>query len=242
MGRLVLIPWHIGHRDDVTVRALAEVGRLRVLLVEEAALTRRQLAEDHGVDCAGKELVEVGYERDAALVKRCREWLAREDVGLLSSSGAPCFIDPGAWLVREIRGLGLPVVALAGASVLTAVMSLSGEEWGATGGGFTFRSVPRGGMAIVDDLVRTRQEALVLLLFASDATELIERVAAVDPERIVSFFFDLTKQGEGMPFADRVESASAKVWRTRAAEVAWSQASDVAAVVHGAAPRRRRGS
>lgn len=52
--------------------------------------------------------------------------LAELDIGLVSEAGLPAVADPGAALVRRAHELGVPVVALAGASALPLALASSG--------------------------------------------------------------------------------------------------------------------
>ncbi len=60
--------------------------------------------------------------------------LAGLDIGLVSEAGLPAVADPGAALVRRAHELGVPVVALAGASALLLALASSGFN----GQAFTF--------------------------------------------------------------------------------------------------------
>lgn len=201
-GKLVLVPWHIGHWGDVTLRALREVRRLRVLLSEEPAPLRAQLEADYKLDCAGKEIVQIGFETDPALLERCKRWLENEDVGLISSSGTPCFIDPGAWLVRELRAAGVELTVLAGASALTAALSASGVEWFPR---FTFQFFRAAQTdAFVRLLGERKAEPLVLFVAAGDLPLCRALLAEHAGRRVISVHSNLAK------LVDRSGSAGAE--------------------------------
>lgn len=52
--------------------------------------------------------------------------LAGHDMGLVSDAGLPAVADPGAALVREAHGLGIPVVPLSGPSSMVLAVAASG--------------------------------------------------------------------------------------------------------------------
>jgi 16S rRNA (cytidine1402-2'-O)-methyltransferase len=52
--------------------------------------------------------------------------LAGHDLGLISEAGLPAVADPGALLVAQAHGLGVPVLPLAGASSLLLALAASG--------------------------------------------------------------------------------------------------------------------
>jgi len=52
--------------------------------------------------------------------------LKGESWGVVSDCGLPCLADPGAFLVRRARSLGIPVEAFAGPSSITHALMLSG--------------------------------------------------------------------------------------------------------------------
>ncbi|MCM2305316.1 MAG: SAM-dependent methyltransferase, partial [Elusimicrobia bacterium] len=135
---LFLVPWHIGNRLDITVNAARVARELRVFLAEEPELTRRQFEGDLGVDCKGKEFLLIPEKEDPRFLKEVLARLAAQDVALICSGGIPCFIDPGAWLVRSLRAREVPVRALAGASILSTMLSLSGMDWTGTHNRGTF--------------------------------------------------------------------------------------------------------
>lgn len=193
-GKLVLIPWHIGHWRDVTLRALDELRRLRVLLVEESTAFPQQLKADYEIDCSNKELVEIGMKPDRALLARCFGWLEHEDVGIVSSSGTPCFIDPGAWLVRELRDAGVELVVLAGASALTAALSASGIEWTDDRARFTFTAFRSGLAAELRALLRARRrEPLVLFVAPEELAPLRALLREHAPDRRWNVMSNLSK-------------------------------------------------
>ena len=220
----------------MTHHALDEVARLEHLLVEDTSMCE-QLSRDHGIDCSTKTFTGIGFDPDSRLLERCLDDLRRRDVGMLSSSGVPCFIDPGAWLVRELRARGVSMRALPGASALTTVLSLSGVEWASDPGVFTFCFYPSRRGPKLDPILDRAAEPVVVFLALDTFMELVDCVANRYPTRSMTAFLDLTKPTRAR--SDVVETLTASEWQHRGAEIA-RQAEDVAVIVHPLPPRDRR--
>jgi 16S rRNA C1402 (ribose-2'-O) methylase RsmI len=237
------MPWHIGNHADLTVNVLVTLRRLRVFLVEAPAAARRELARLLPGGTTGKVLLRIPPEPRDAFLRRVLALLEREDVGLLASGGAPCFCDPGAWVVRELRLRGVQIVAQAGPSGLAAVLSLSGVEW--TGNDcntftFAFFCRPARGRtppAMREALGRTN-EPVVVFLPVPDLPHCLRLIAARDGgDRRVTVFFDLTKTAaQRFPFADQVRTLTAREWLRVHHRVRWDRVSEIALLVHRREP------
>ena len=141
---LLLIPWSIGNRLDITLHAVRCVRRLRCFLAEDPDLSREQFAALLGAGVRAKRFWRLPDRPDPKFLKMVLGLLKSEDVGLVSGGGIPCFVDPGAWVVRELRRAGVSVTALAGASSLASVLCLSGIEWRSSNPVFSFAFFPAG--------------------------------------------------------------------------------------------------
>lgn len=235
---LILVPWHIGNKLDITVNTARAARKFRVFLAEEPALTRRQFEEDLGIDCQGKEFLAIPERPDPAFLEEVLARLAREDAALICSGGIPCFIDPGGWLVRALRERNVPISALAGASILSTMLSLSGYEWPREHSRGTFSIFldddPRGAnKAIFLDSVRRETEPVFVFLGVGQFRECLAAMRPVLGKRLVSAFFDLTKVPRSkFPFADRVITLDGAAWLKEAERVPWKDVSDVALMIH----------
>ena len=235
---LFLVPWHIGNRLDITVNAARVARELRVFLAEEPELTRRQFEGDLGVDCKEKEFLLIPEKEDPRFLKEVLARLAAQDAALICSGGIPCFIDPGAWLVKRLREREVPIRALAGASILSTMLSLSGMDWTGTHNRGTFiiylASGPRGGVhASLLEAVRREEEPVFIFLALAQFRECIRGIEPFAGKRQVSAFFDLTKKTKGKyPFADRVMTMGCRDWLKEAGRNPWSEISDVALMLH----------
>lgn len=240
-GALCLIPWHIGNILDVTLNAARHARRLRVFLAEEPDVSRGQFEEKLGIDCRGKRFLAIPEDEDQAFFDEVRGLLRSEDVGLIADGGAPCFIDPGAWLVRRLREDGAAVKALAGVSVFATMLSLSGVEWtkGAGGGSFVIYHGRKGreGRRLLEAVERA--EPVFVFLPLKGFRDCLEFLAPALGARRVTAFFDLAKvPPSSFPCADRVEARTCAAWLEKAGRIPWSRISDVSLMIDP--PERRR--
>ncbi|MBI2387145.1 MAG: hypothetical protein HYV14_14230 [Elusimicrobia bacterium] len=233
-----LIPWHIGNMRDITVHAAQAARRMRVFLAEEPALTKAQFEKDLGIDCRGKEFLPIPEKADPGYMKKVLALLEKEDVALICSGGIPCFIDPGAWLVKSLRAREVPITALAGASILATMLSLSGVDWTGAHNRGTFliylSSGPRGGAdSSLLEAVRREDEPVFVFLGLSQFKECMKAMEPAVGGRAVTAFFDLTKVPRSkFPYADRMITLGCREWLTEADRIPWKDISDVALMVH----------
>ncbi|MEO1310356.1 MAG: 16S rRNA (cytidine(1402)-2'-O)-methyltransferase [Pseudomonadota bacterium] len=113
----------IGNLKDVTLRALEVLGEADAIACEDTRTTVRLLSA-HGLKTP---LVPYhDHNAEAARPKLLARIAAGEAVALVSDAGTPLISDPGYKLVREARERGFKVVAIPGASALTAALSIAG--------------------------------------------------------------------------------------------------------------------
>lgn len=235
---LFLVPWHIGNMLDITVHTARVARQMRVFIAEEPALTRRQFEGDLGIDCAGKEFLLVPEKEDPKFLQELLARLRTEDVALICSGGIPCFIDPGAWVVRRLRERDVPIRALAGASILSTMLSLSGFDWTVTNNVGTFivylEVGPRGGVhESLLTVARRENEPVFIFLQLNQFRECVTNIAPIAGERLVSVFFDLTKRSVGKyPYADRVMTMTCRDWLAEDERIPWKEISDIALMIH----------
>jgi 16S rRNA (cytidine1402-2'-O)-methyltransferase len=232
---LILIPWHIGNWEDMTFNAVSTANRLRLFLAEDAEAAREQFLKLR-LDCAGKEFLTIPILPEAAFLDRVLEALGREDVGMVSLGGAPCFADPGGWLVRELRARDVPVVALGGASSLTALLSLSGFDWVATPAARSFSFVFFDGKGSHDQFLSVagrRGEPVVVFLGKDEFAACLRVLQEPAGDRRISVFFDLTKSPkEQFPYGNQVRTMNCEDWLQEAGHIRWQDVADVALMIH----------
>ena len=119
-GRVLLVPTPIGHRDDITLRALEALRGADCIACEDTRHSRPFLRH-HGIDTPLVSLHEHNeVRRSGELAERA---LSGETIAVISDAGTPCVSDPGFRLVRACLESGIPVESLPGpSSVLTALV------------------------------------------------------------------------------------------------------------------------
>jgi len=243
-GRLILLPWHIGDARDITLGVTAEIVRLRTILVESVAGARRELRDILRVDPDAKDLQAIPETPDPAFLRRLTAVLAREDVGLMASGGTPAFVDPGAWLVEELRARGTKIVPRAGASCLATMLALSGIEWRVKQTcSFSFAFFLDGPADSADERrfrrIARRREPLFVFLRLTRVERCLQVLHDEVGRRPVTLFFDLTKgPSRRFPLSDEVRSMTCGKWLALLPKLPWARISDVSLMV-GPSPIRR---
>jgi 16S rRNA (cytidine1402-2'-O)-methyltransferase len=122
-GCLWVVATPIGHRDDLSARAIETLRTVAVIAAEDTRHSRPLLVH-HGIDTALIALHEHN-ERDAvdAIVRRLS---AGESVALISDAGTPLISDPGFRLVRAARAAGIRCIPIPGACAAIAALSVAG--------------------------------------------------------------------------------------------------------------------
>lgn len=231
---LILIPWHIGNWEDMTFQAVSTANRLRCFLAEDAEAARAQFLKLR-LECADKEFLTVPVRPEAGFLDRVGERLRQEDVGMVSSGGAPCFADPGGWVVAGLRQRGVPVKALAGASSLTTLLALSGFDWVAQppSRSFSFVFFDKSGGQEAFRAAAGRREPVVVFLAAQDFAACLEAMREPAGARRVTAFFDLTKSPRSQyPYADQVRTMTCAGWLAELSGIRWKDVADLALLIH----------
>jgi 16S rRNA (cytidine1402-2'-O)-methyltransferase len=123
-GALYLVATPIGNLADITLRALHVLGLVDRIAAEDTRNSGQLLAR-YGIS---KPLVAVHQHNERAAAERIVEQLqAGERIAYVSDAGTPGISDPGAKLVDAVRGAGLPVIPLPGASALATAISAAGD-------------------------------------------------------------------------------------------------------------------
>jgi 16S rRNA (cytidine1402-2'-O)-methyltransferase len=113
----------IGHRDDLSARAIETLRAVAVIAAEDTRHSRPLLVH-HNVVTPLIALHEHN-ERDAVdmIVRRLQ---AGESVALISDAGTPLISDPGFRLVRAARAAGIRCIPVPGACAAIAALSVAG--------------------------------------------------------------------------------------------------------------------
>jgi 16S rRNA (cytidine1402-2'-O)-methyltransferase len=120
---LVVCPTPIGNLEDVTLRALRELGEADLVLCEDTRRTR-VLLERHGLRAPLLSFHRHNERRRLSEVIPRLE--AGERIALASDAGLPGVNDPGAGLIAAALERGLPVTVLPGPSAVETALVASG--------------------------------------------------------------------------------------------------------------------
>jgi len=122
-GTLFVVATPIGHREDISARALDTLRTVQLIAAED---TRNSglLMQHYGIRTPLTALHEHN-ERSvtATLVQKLQSGLS---IALISDAGTPAISDPGALLVDEALTQGIRVVPIPGPSAVTTLLSASG--------------------------------------------------------------------------------------------------------------------
>jgi len=122
-GCLWVVATPIGHRDDLSARAIETLRTVTVIAAEDTRHSRPLLVH-HNIDTPLIALHEHN-ERDAvdAVVRRMQ---GGDAVALISDAGTPLISDPGFRLVRAARAAGIRCIPVPGACAAIAALSVAG--------------------------------------------------------------------------------------------------------------------
>ena len=192
-GRLYVVATPIGNLDDITLRALQVLAEADVVAAEDTRHSRMLLSR-HGLERPLLALHEHNEEQQAALlVDRLK---GGESVALISDAGTPLLSDPGYRLVGLAAAAGIEVVAIPGASAVTAAISISGLATDR----FAFEGfLPARSNARRQWLQGLQMERRTLVFFESShriADSLAEMALIFGPERQAAVCREMTKRFE----------------------------------------------
>jgi 16S rRNA (cytidine1402-2'-O)-methyltransferase len=122
-GGLYVTATPIGHLSDVTLRALATMAAVDVLLCEDTRTTAK-LLERYGI----RTKLMPYHEHNAAKARPAilKALAEGKSIALVSDAGMPLVSDPGYRLVADCVANAIPVTAIPGASAVLTALALSG--------------------------------------------------------------------------------------------------------------------
>jgi len=122
-GCLWVVATPIGHRDDISARAVETLRSVALIAAEDTRHSRPMLLQ-HNVATPLVALHEHNErEAAAAIVRRLEQG---ESVALISDAGTPLISDPGFRLVRAAREAGIRCIPVPGACAAIAALSVAG--------------------------------------------------------------------------------------------------------------------
>lgn len=192
----------IGHRDDISSRAIETLRSVAVIAAEDTRHSRPLLLQ-HSV---GTPLIALHEHNEreavAAIVRRLQQG---ESVALISDAGTPLISDPGYRLVRAAREAGIRCAPIPGPCAAIAALSVAGLP--------SDRFVFEGFLPAKSAARRHRLEELAsesrTLIFYESSHRIVESLADMrdvfGPEREAVLARELTKLFEtviGEPLAE----------------------------------------
>ena len=120
---LYIVATPIGNLEDMTFRAIRTLKEVDYIFAEDTRVTKKLL--DH------YEIKNTVYRYDehtkqhqvANIINLLKE---EKNIALVTDAGTPCISDPGYEVVDEAHKNSIKVVAIPGASALTASASIAG--------------------------------------------------------------------------------------------------------------------
>jgi 16S rRNA (cytidine1402-2'-O)-methyltransferase len=120
---LYIVPTPIGNLRDITLRALDVLTGCDRIYAEDTRVTGK-LLQAFGIAKPLARYDEHTHDKVAdSIIAAIRQG---EKLALVSDAGTPAISDPGQYLVKACRDVGLPVVALPGASAVVTALSGAG--------------------------------------------------------------------------------------------------------------------
>ncbi|HXE21435.1 MAG TPA: 16S rRNA (cytidine(1402)-2'-O)-methyltransferase [Rhodoferax sp.] len=198
-GTLYVVATPIGNLADITLRALHVLALADSIACEDTRHTQA-LLRAYGIDKAPSQLIALHQHNEAqaaqTVVQRLRQG---QRVACASDAGTPAISDPGARLVALVRGAGLGVMPLPGASSVAAAISVAGiVSTDDDASGFVFAGFLPSRASEREAAVRKLlgEARSVVLLEAPHRIEALAHALAVLGERCVTVARELTKQFE----------------------------------------------
>ena len=191
-GTLYLVATPLGNLSDITLRALAVLGRVHIIAAEDTRITRKLLSR-YDIHTPVTSFYEGNrLHKGAALIAR----LQRGDtVALVSSAGTPCISDPGVSIVNEAWNRGLRVESMPGPSAVAAAVAVSGlASHNFIFLGFLSRRKKR----MRDALARALSMECTVVLYESPyrIASTLREIASLAPDATAVIARELTKQFE----------------------------------------------
>jgi len=122
-GTLYVVATPIGNLGDISERAKNVLIQCDVVLAEDTRVTKKLLSHiGSHAQCISYR--EQNHTRALPLIRKLLH--EEKQIALVSDAGTPGISDPGARLVRELRGDGVVIVPVPGASAVTTLLSASG--------------------------------------------------------------------------------------------------------------------
>lgn len=192
-GALHIVSTPIGNLADLSPRAVAVLGEVRLVLAEDSRVAR-VLLSSIGVSSETASLP--GFDEADRIAPIIARLLQGEAVALISDAGTPLISDPGQQLVRAAITAGVRVIPVPGASALLAAVVASGV----TGARWSFEGfLPRSGAdrrRVIGALAADERASVIYEAGNRVAATLRDLAEAAGPDRPAALCRELTKMHE----------------------------------------------
>lgn len=189
-GQLSIIATPLGHREDITLRALATLKHVAGLVCERPSHTQKLL---HMYNLRCPLIPYTNHNALAQTPKILAHLHQGEHWGLVSDQGMPCISDPGHLLVDACHTAGITVTVLPGPCSVSSAVALSGY----TGGAFYFQGfLPRQGKA--NHLLTLKYLPCPIVIFEAPGriTDTLREIYTCWGDRSITLARELTKLHE----------------------------------------------
>jgi len=124
-GILNIVSTPIGNLDDITFRALETLKTVDIILCEDTRVTKKLLSR-YEINTPTLSYHQHSDEKKVAEIKRILK--EGKNIALVTDAGTPGISDPGNRLIEDLRIKikDLRIIAIPGASAVTAALSISG--------------------------------------------------------------------------------------------------------------------
>ncbi len=131
-GELYIISTPIGNLDDITIRAIATLFCIDILLCEDTRRTGqllKELKDRYPSIAQGQTPQLMSYYDEIEQHKIPEILIALQEgkvIGLVSDNGTPLISDPGYKLIREAKKRTIKVISIPGANAAITALTTSG--------------------------------------------------------------------------------------------------------------------
>ncbi|MCY3543472.1 MAG: 16S rRNA (cytidine(1402)-2'-O)-methyltransferase [Chloroflexi bacterium] len=122
MPTLYIVSTPIGNLEDITLRALRILREVSLIAAEDTRVTRKLLSHYD----IHTRMTSFNEHNQSSRIPELLSTLHEDDIALVSDAGTPGVNDPGQTLVNAAIDVGFSVVAVPGASAVTASVAVSG--------------------------------------------------------------------------------------------------------------------
>lgn len=193
MPTLYVVATPIGNLSDMTPRAIDTLRQVALIAAEDTRVTKK-LLNVFSIDTPLTSCHQHNEESKGA-------WLADRmltegiDVAVTTDAGTPCISDPGYGLVSACVARGIDVIPVPGCCASVSALSISGFDTRE----FAFYGfLPREKKELREKLLSMAAGVKVAAVHESPyrVTELVETIAEILPQTLISCSCDLTKLHE----------------------------------------------